>query len=376
MKVNKLRLLNFRNYEHCSVDFENMVTVFYGKNGQGKTNILESIFYSSFGLSHRTNKEDEMMNFSAEGMAVLLDFVKEDGAHSIKIKRYLDNGRIHKEIKVDDKKTTAKDHYSFLNAVMFSPEDLNIIKGDPALRRRFMDMEISQTDPVYYELLVRYRRLLKQRNSLLKVIRDNNQPQEQLAPWDEEISGIGAQVLIKRLENIKKLKEISIPSFYNLSDKSDSLEIKYEMKGNNGELFYPEEESAQNIKDFYLKSLKERRFKDIMQGSTGIGVHRDDLKTYINNADSRAFASQGQQRCCALALKLSQIEYVKKVSGEYPVLLLDDVMSELDQYRRNQLISFINDKVQTIITVNDKALIPDFGSNQYFYVEKGNIVNN
>ena len=376
MKVNKLRLLNFRNYEHCSVDFENMVTVFYGKNGQGKTNILESIFYSSFGLSHRTSKEDEMMNFSADGMAVLLDFVKEDGAHSIKIKRYLDNGRIHKEIKIDDKKTTAKDHYSFLNAVMFSPEDLNIIKGDPALRRRFMDMEISQTDPVYYELLVRYRRLLKQRNSLLKVIRDNNQPQEQLVPWDEEISGIGAQILIKRLENIKKLKEISVPAFYNLSDKTDELEIKYEMKGNNGELFYPEEESAQNIKDFYLKSLKERRFKDIMQGSTGIGVHRDDLKTYINAADSRAFASQGQQRCCALALKLSQIEYVKEISGEYPVLLLDDVMSELDQYRRNQLISFINDKVQTIITVNDKALIPDFGSNQYFYVEKGSIINN
>jgi len=180
MKVNKLRLLNFRNYKNCSVNFENTVTVFYGKNGQGKTNILESIFYSSFGLSHRTNKEDEMMNFSAEGMAVLLDFLKEDGAHCIKIKRYLDNGRVHKEIKIDEKKTTAKDHYSFLNTVMFSPEDLNIIKGDPALRRRFMDMEISQTDPIYYELLVRYRRLLKQRNSLLKVIRDNNQLQEQL----------------------------------------------------------------------------------------------------------------------------------------------------------------------------------------------------
>ena len=376
MKVNKLRLLNFRNYKNCSVNFENTVTVFYGKNGQGKTNILESIFYSSFGLSHRTNKEDEMMNFSAEGMAVLLDFLKEDGAHCIKIKRYLDNGRVHKEIKIDEKKTTAKDHYSFLNTVMFSPEDLNIIKGDPALRRRFMDMEISQTDPIYYELLVRYRRLLKQRNSLLKVIRDNNQLQEQLAPWDEEVSNIGAQILIKRLENIKKLKEISEPVFHNLSDKTDSLEIKYEMKGNNGELFYPEEESVNNIKDFYLKSLKERRFKDIIQGSTGIGVHRDDLKTYINNADSKAFASQGQQRCCALALKLSQIEYVKEVSGEYPVLLLDDVMSELDQYRRNQLISFINDKVQTIITVNDKTLIPDFGSNQYFYVEKGNIKNN
>ncbi len=375
MKINKLQLVNFRNYDHCAVAFDKMVTVFYGKNGQGKTNLLESIFYSAFGLSHRTSKEDEMMKFSAEGMAVFLDFMKEDGTHSVKIKKYLDNGKFHKEIKIDGKKTTAKDHYSFLNTVMFSPEDLQIIKGDPALRRRFMDMEISQTDPVYYELLVRYRRLLRQRNSLLKVIREQNQLQEQLVPWDEEISGIGSQILIKRLENLKKLKKISIPAFHNLSDKSDSLEIKYEMKGNNGETYYPEEESFQNVKDFYIKSLKERRFKDIMQGSTGIGVHRDDFKTYINDADSKSYASQGQQRCCALALKLSQIEYVKEVSGEYPVLLLDDVMSELDSYRRSQLITFINEKVQTIITVNDKTLIPDFGSNQYFYVEKGSIKN-
>ena len=376
MKINKLQLVNFRNYDHCSVAFDKMVTVFYGKNGQGKTNILESIFYSSFGLSHRTNKEDEMVKFSSEGMAVLLDFTKEDGSHSIRMKRYTDNGKTRKEIKIDGKKTTAKDHYSFLNTVMFSPEDLQIIKGDPSLRRRFMDMEISQTDPVYYELLVRYRRVLKQRSSLLKGIRDRNEPQQPLAAWDEEISDTGAQILIKRLHNLKKLKEIAIPVFHILSNKIDLLEIKYEMKGNNGEVFYPEEETLQGIKEFYMGSLKERRVKDIMQGSTGIGVHRDDLKTYINGVDSRAFASQGQQRCCALALKLSQIEYVKKVSGEYPVLLLDDVMSELDQYRRNQLISFINDKVQTIITVNDKTLIPDFGSNQYFNVDKGSITLN
>ena len=373
MKINKLQLVNFRNYDHCSVAFDKMVTVFYGKNGQGKTNILESIFYSAFGLSHRTNKEDEMVKFSSEGMAVLLDFAKEDGSHSIHMKRFTENGKYHKEIKIDGKKTTAKDHYSFLNTVMFSPEDLQIIKGDPSLRRRFMDMEISQTDPVYYALLVRYRRLIKQRNSLLKGIRDHNQPQEPLTAWDEELADTAAQILIKRLDNLRKLKEIAIPVFHILSDKIDSLEIKYEMKGNDGELFYPEEEKIDNMKDFYIESLKKRRFKDIMQGSTGIGIHRDDLKTYINEADSRSFASQGQQRCCALALKLSQIEYVKKVSGEYPVLLLDDVMSELDQYRRNQLIGFINDKVQTIITVNDKTLIPDFGSNQYFNVEKGNI---
>ena len=373
MKISKLQLVNFRNYDRCTVNFDKMVTVFYGNNGQGKTNILESIFYSAFGFSHRTNKEDEMVKFSSEGMAVLLDFEKEDGPHSIRMKRYLEQGKYHKEIKIDGNKTTAKNHYSFLNAVIFSPEDLNIIKGDPGLRRRFMDMEISQTDSVYYELLIRYRRLLKQRNSLLKVIREDNQPQAQLATWDEEIADTGAQILIKRLSNIKKLKEICIPVFHILSNQADCLEIKYEMKGNNGQLFYPEEDNVKDIKEFYLKSLNERRFKDIMQGNTGIGIHRDDFRTYINGLDSKAFASQGQQRCCALALKLSQIEYVKQVSGGYPVLLLDDVMSELDQQRRKQLIHFINDKVQTIITVNDKTLIPDFGSNRYFNVEQGNI---
>ena len=373
MKITKLQLVNFRNYDRCTVNFDKMVTVFYGNNGQGKTNILESIFYSAFGFSHRTNKEDEMVKFSSEGMAVLLDFEKEDGPHSIRMKRYLEQGKYHKEIKIDGNKTTAKNHYSFLNAVIFSPEDLNIIKGDPGLRRRFMDMEISQTDSVYYELLIRYRRLLKQRNSLLKVIREDNQLQAQLATWDEEIADMGAQILIKRLSNIKKLKEICIPVFHILSNQADCLEIKYEMKGNNGQLFYPEEDNVKDIKEFYLKSLNERRFKDIMQGNTGIGIHRDDFRTYINGLDSKAFASQGQQRCCALALKLSQIEYVKQVSGGYPVLLLDDVMSELDQQRRKQLIHFINDKVQTIITVNDKTLIPDFGSNRYFNVEQGNI---
>ena len=373
MKINKLQLVNFRNYDRCTVNFDKMVTVFYGNNGQGKTNILESIFYSAFGFSHRTNKEDEMVKFSSDGMAVLLDFTKEDGFHSIRMKRYYNQGKYHKEIKIDGNKTTAKNHYSFLNAVMFSPEDLNIIKGDPGLRRRFMDMEISQTDPVYYELLVRYRRLLKQRNSLLKGIREDKHLQTQLAPWDDEISETGAQILIKRLSNINKLKEICIPVFNILSNQVDDMEIKYEMKGNNGKFFYPEEENVKDIKEFYLKSLNERRFKDIMQGNTGIGIHRDDLKTYINHLDSRSFASQGQQRCCALALKLSQIEYVKQASGEYPVLLLDDVMSELDKYRRNQLIHFINDKVQTIITVNDKTLIPDFGSNCYFNVEQGSI---
>ncbi len=375
MKIDTLKLVNFRNYDNLSLCFDKMITVFYGKNGQGKTNLLESMFYAAFGLSHRTNREEEMMKFSSEGMSVMLDFKKDDGGHSVKIKRYTENGNFHKEINIDGKKTTAKNHYGYFNVVMFSPEDLQIVKGDPSLRRRFLDMEISQTDPVYYDLLIRYRRGIRQRNSLLKIMREQDCSQDQLDIWDEEIAAVNAGILLKRLENIKKLKEISIPVFSVLSDNSDSLELKYELKGNDGNVFYPENESFENMKDFYIKSLRERRYKDIVQGNTGIGIHRDDLKTYINNTESRSFASQGQQRCCALALKLSQIEYIRQISGEYPVLLLDDVMSELDQYRRKQLIGFINEKVQTFISVNERSLIPDFNSSHYYEIEKGNVRN-
>ena len=375
MKIDTLKLVNFRNYDNLSLCFDKMITVFYGKNGQGKTNLLESMFYAAFGLSHRTNREEEMMKFSSEGMSVMLDFKKDDGGHSVKIKRYTENGNFHKEINIDGKKTTAKNHYGYFNVVMFSPEDLQIVKGDPSLRRRFLDMEISQTDPVYYDLLIRYRRGIRQRNSLLKIMREQDCSQDQLDIWDEEIAAVNAGILLKRLENIKKLKEISIPVFSVLSDNSDSLELKYELKGNDGNVFYPENESFENMKDFFIKSLRERRYKDIVQGNTGIGIHRDDLKTYINNTESRSFASQGQQRCCALALKLSQIEYIRQISGEYPVLLLDDVMSELDQYRRKQLIGFINEKVQTFISVNERSLIPDFNSSHYYEIEKGNVRN-
>lgn len=375
MKIEKLQLVNFRSYDYVSLCFDRMLTVFYGKNGQGKTNLLESMFYAAFGLSHRTSKEEDMLKFATEGMAVSAEFSKGDGSHSIRMKRYFDSGKYKKEIKLDGKKVTAKDHYGYLNIVMFSPEDLQIVKGEPALRRRFLDMEISQTDPLYYDFLIRYRRVLRQRNSLLKIVREKNIPQSELDIWDEEISALNAGILCKRLSNIKKLKNISSSIFHVLSERNDILDLKYEMKENNGVRSYPEwkDIDEDKMRQKYLENLKERRFKDIMQGTTGIGIHRDDLKIDINQVDSKAFASQGQQRCCALALKMSQIEYVREITGEYPVLLLDDVMSELDQYRRRQLVGFINEKVQTFITVNDSSLIPDFSSSKYFEIQKGNI---
>ena len=373
MKIDTLQLVNFRNYDQASLQFTHMVNVFYGKNGQGKTNLLEAIFYAAFGLSHRSNREEDLVRFGQDGLAVLTSLEREDGPHKIRCKRYLENGRWRKEVRIDEKRTAARDHYGFLNVVMFSPEDLQIVKGEPALRRRFLDMEIAQTDPLYYDLLVQYNRNLKQRNRLLKDIRDEKASASQLEPWDEALAGTAAKLLEKRLANLSHLQAIADPIFSTLSGQKENLSLVYDLKANDGEILHPTAGDEQDWQAFYRDSLAARRFKDIWQGTTGIGVHRDDLDPRINGRAAKSFASQGQQRCCALALKMSQIEYVRDRAGEYPVLLLDDVMSELDSERRRQLVSFITDKVQTFLTVNDRSLIPEFASNAYFEVTDGHV---
>ena len=371
MKIDTLQLVNFRNYDQASLRFPRMVNVFYGKNGQGKTNLLEAIYYAAFGLSHRSNREEDLVRFGQDGLAVLASLEREDGPHRIRCKRCVENGRWRKEVRIDDKKTAARDHYGFLNVVMFSPEDLQIVKGEPALRRRFLDMEIAQTDPLYYDLLVQYNRSLKQRNRLLKDIREEKASRAQLDPWDEALAGTAAKLLEKRLANLARLQSIADPIFRTLSEDQETLRLVYDLKANDGEILHPTADDGRDWRAFYGESLAARRFKDILQGTTGIGIHRDDLDPLLNGRPAKAFASQGQQRCCALALKMSQIEYVRDRAGEYPVLLLDDVMSELDSSRRRQLVSFITDKVQTFLTVNDKSLIPAFPSNAYFEVTGG-----
>ncbi len=294
-----------------------------------------------------------------------------DGKNEIKIKKFSDVGLRKKEIHLNGKKTTAKNHYGSLNMIMFSPEDLQIVKGDPSLRRKFLDMEIAQTNRIYYELLVKYNKNLKQRNKLLKEIKEQKANISLLDPWNEEISTLAAQILIIRIENLKKLNTLANSIYNNITANKENLIIKYELKANNGELIYPEEKSLEEWKDFYKESLKARVDKDVYRGYTAIGPHRDDLNICIDDFSVRSYGSQGQQRSCALALKFSQIEYIYDQIGEYPVLLLDDVMSELDHFRREQILNFISNKVQTFITVNDKSLIPLIPDSEFFEVENG-----
>ena len=289
----------------------------------------------------------------------------------MRIKRFLQNGRVKKEILLDRVKVKPKEHYGSLNVVMFSPEDLQLVKGEPSLRRRFLDMQISQTDPLYYDLLVKYNRVLLQRNRLLKAIREGQAQVNQLLPWNEEFIDLAAALLEKRLHALSKLHDISSENYASISNNKEKLIVKYELKANNGEVLYPVEE--RDWQSFYREGLLARQQVDILRGNTGIGPHRDDLVLLLDGLSLRSFGSQGQQRSCALALKLSQLEYVRREIGEFPVLLLDDVMSELDNERRSHLLQFIDGRVQTFVTVNDRELIPDLAANAYFEIIQGQV---
>ena len=372
MKINKIYAVNFRNYSSCNLDFSSMINVFYGQNAQGKTNILEAIFYSSFGMSHRTFTEDDLLKISCKEMAVGVEYESFSGVHDIKIKKYQQLGRNKKEIFLDGTKVRPKEHYGSLNVVMFSPEDLQLVKGEPSLRRRFFDMQIAQTDPIYYDLLVKYNRVLQQRNKLLKEIRDNGGTPQQLEPWNKEFIVLATAIAKKRQLALEKLQAIAGEIYASITGNKETLTIKYELKANNGELLYPESDfSAWEM--FYTNKLKERERIDILRGNTGIGPHRDDIVLLLNDMSLKSFGSQGQQRSGALALKLSQLEYVRREIGEFPILLLDDVMSELDNNRRAQLLLFIDGRVQTFITVNDRELIPELAGNAYFEIMQGSV---
>ncbi|MCD7975269.1 MAG: DNA replication/repair protein RecF [Phascolarctobacterium sp.] len=374
MKINKVYVINFRNYDQCNLDFFSMVNVFYGQNAQGKTNIMEAIFYSAFGMSHRTFEENDLIKIGCMEMGVGVEYESFSGRHTIKIKKHKQQGKLNKEIILDGQKIRMREQYGKLNAVMFSPEDLQFVKGEPSLRRRFLDMQIAQTDKVYYDLLIKYNRLLKQRNKLLKEIREKGKEDTRyLKVWDEEFIRFAASIVRKRLLSLNKLKKIGSEVYSILTENKEKMTIKYEVKENNGKTLYPRDEEENNWEDFYRNSLREREKEDILRGSTGIGPHRDDLYLLLNDFSLRSFGSQGQQRSGALALKLSQLEYVHRELGEFPVLLLDDVMSELDNKRRTQLLSFINGKVQTFITANDRELIPELENNRYFEITKGRI---
>ena len=335
MNITKLKLVNFRNYEELNIDLNKNINIFYGDNAQGKTNIIEAIFLCSIGKSFRTNKENELIFFNKEMASVLTEFQKSDRNGSIKIN--LDK---KKEIFANGVKIKKlSELLGNLNIVIFTPEDILILKEGPDKRRRFLDVMISQLRPNYVNCLNLYKKNLEQRNMYLKQIREENKPEELLEIWDEKIAEYGEKIFSYRNEFIEKLKNKINIIHSEITENKERLKIEYI--------------SDCKTKENYLKLLKERRKLDIIKGFTTRGIHRDDFSSFINDDLVNIYGSQGQNRTVVLSLKIAEMQVIYDEIGEYPILLLDDFMSELDSKRRKNFLENIKN-TQVIITCTDK----------------------
>jgi len=364
MKVNKIILKNFRNYVNITLDFTQSINIFVGDNAQGKTNILESIYYGAMGRSHRTNVDAELIRWQQDAASVSIFFSRLNIENSLLFKF---GTQQKKEIIANQHTIKPRELIGLLNVVLFSPEDLMLIKGMPTLRRRFLDIEISQASPAYYQQLLKYNRIVSQRNTLLKKIRDNKEKSDMLDTWDQQLIVAALQIVKKRTIAIKKLAMLANLMHRKITDNKENLTVIYEQHGIS-------DTKIEHLAAEYEKQLLERRQLDIWRGSTSIGPHRDDLILSVNGINLRTFGSQGQQRTGVLALKLAEIEFIKSETGEYPILLLDDVMSELDASRREHLLEFIQDRIQTFITATEEKYFPDKKFGKYYHVLEGTIV--
>lgn len=367
MYVNSIKLINYRNYSGIKVFLNKNINVFLGENGQGKTNLLESIYIASSGKSFKTNKDKELINIDKEVGYIGVELIKND------IKKYIElklNVNKPKRIKINGvEQDKVSDLNEVLQVVVFSPEDLKIIKGGPSNRRNFLDDEISQIKPLYKSIINDYNRVLTQRNNLLKIIQYDNKKKKMLSVWNEQLVELGTKIMILRKSFINRLANISKDIHNSITSGTENLEIYYSSS------FEFKDMDKEAIINKYNKLLSKYENEDIEKGTTKIGPHRDDIEILIDNRNTRVFGSQGQQRTAALSLRLAEIKLIKEETEDYPVLLLDDVFSELDVNRRKYLISTFKD-VQTIITSTDDIDIEeiDKSNKKTYYIKDGNIL--
>ncbi len=362
MKVDSLKLYNFRNYKELLLTFTHNINVFLGANAQGKTNILEAIYFGAMGRSHRTRVENETICWQHQQGSIKIMFSRAGVENSLSFKLILNQ---NKEILFNGHAIKQRELIGCLNVVMFSPEDLMLIKGAPAGRRKFLDSEISQASPAYYRQLLNYNRILSQRNTLLKKIRERKAKPELLEEWDVQLAAASAVIVEKRLMAVKKLAMLANLMHRKITNNRENLAVSYFRHGSTN--------SDELSSEWYKKKLCTLRQEDIGRGSTSIGPHRDDIIFAVNGMNLRNFGSQGQQRTGVLATKLAELEFLKSETGEYPVLLLDDVMSELDAQRREQLLSFIKDRIQTFITATEPKYFSDKKLGKYYTVDSGTV---
>ena len=374
MRIKSLKLLYFRNYLSMNIETHPSLNVLVGNNANGKTNIIESIFCLALGKSYRTKSDSECIMFGETATA--MSCVVSKNNKNLDIMLGINNkGKSAKIAGV--KKTKLTDFVGELNVVLFSPEDLQIVKGSPALRREFINREFYQFSRIYHKYNLMYQHLLKQRNSYLKDMRKN--PKDEMAltyleTLTSQLAKVALYITKEIVSFVQDISKLTYKNMLNISNGQETLKIRYKssvlealnIKDTEDEAFT--EENLTNI-------IMRKSFDDIMRGSTKIGPQHDDLEFYINDLDAKMYASQGQQRSIVLSLKLAEINYLKDKTGTYPVLLLDDVLSELDKNRQLKLLDAINENVQTFITTPSISDIKEdlLKKAKVFKIESGNI---
>lgn len=338
MFAKKLMLNGFRNYDIEQIEFSPNLNLIVGKNAQGKTNLIEAIYYSAVGKSARAKKDADLINWSKDKANFKLTVQKNAGTKDVEITFFRNQ---KKAIKVNGiNLLKIGDLLGNVNVIYFSPDELKLVKDAPEDRRKFLDTDISQFNKTYFYSLLRYNKILEQRNKLLKERYDTKTIEQTLPIWNAQLATEGAKLIKTRIEFVERLKKYVKNAHTFLTSEQEYLQIEY--AGIAGE-------SEQEIKEKLLKELIRVQDKDIKLGYTNVGPHRDDIKFLVNNVDIRSFGSQGQHRTVALSLKLAELEIFKEETGEYPILLLDDVLSELDQERQQRLLAKIK-TIQSFIT--------------------------
>ena len=374
MKIKSLKLLYFRNYLSANIESHPSLNVLVGNNANGKTNIIESIFCLALGKSYRTKSDSECIMFGETATA--MSCVVNKNNKNLDIMLGINNKG--KSAKIAGlKKTKLTDFVGELNVVLFSPEDLQIVKGSPALRREFINREFYQFSRVYHKYYLMYQHLLKQRNSYLKDMRKNPKDEMSLAYLEtltSQLAKVAMYITKERVAFVHEISALTYQNMLNISNEQETLKIKYRSSVLES-LNITDVNDTNFTEENLVKVMLKKSFDDIMRGSTKIGPHQDDLEFYINDLDAKMYASQGQQRSIVLSLKLAEINYLKSKTGTYPVLLLDDVLSELDKNRQLKLLDAINENVQTFITTPSISDIKEdlLKKAKVFKIEDGNI---
>ncbi|WMJ77994.1 MULTISPECIES: DNA replication/repair protein RecF [unclassified Sedimentibacter] len=370
MIVKSLKIKNYRNFEEAEIELNDSLNIFVGDNGQGKTNLMESVYLTSIGRTFRLNSENELIKFHENRSFVEVNIQKNN--YEMKIQLQLEKNK-RKQVLINGVKLDkTSEMIGILNNVIFTPDDMKIVKGSPSERRKFVNIDISQIKPKYKYLLNKYKKICTERNILLKNYYTKSKNKDIINIWNDYLVNIGTEIVYYRYDYISKLKKYSVDIYANISGNKEKFELNYLCNvGNLNNI------DKDDFKKMFYEKINSGLQQEIQNGTTMYGPHKDDIIIKINEKECKYFGSQGQQRSAILAVKLAEIEIIKEEIGEYPVLLLDDVLSELDNKRKGFLINYIKG-IQTFITTTDdhdlNVLTENYNKNK-FYINEGKIGN-